>query len=230
MLESMKLAETYEYDETFATQLHDALCAAYSDKASTHGYHKVYAHILGGRTVNNFLEIGLFLNELSHTDLNAWAAVYPEANIYGADVKTAQLFNRDNIQTMYADQSNDESLTALKAAFPVEFDVILDDAQHMHGPTINTFVNLYPVLKSGGVYMIEDCLVDNSASGGWQQTVTGLTEYFEENGYTYEVFQARASEKKRNPDYRPESPESEEPEFLEEDAPSDDYVICVYKA
>lgn len=227
MFLSMKLAETYEYDETFASQLYDALCAAYSDKAIGHGYHKVYAHVLGGRTINNFLEIGLFLNELSHTDLNAWAAVYPGANIYGADVKTAQLFNRDNIQMMYADQSDDESLTALKAAFPVEFDVILDDAQHMHGPTINTFVNLYPALKSGGVYMIEDCLVDNSSSGGWQQTVAGLTEYFEENGYTYEVFQSRKPNKKRNPEY---VLESEQPEFLEEDAPSDDYVICVYKA
>jgi hypothetical protein len=216
----MKIAGTYEYDENFANQLHDTLCTAYSDKASSHGYHKVYAHVLGGRTVENFLEIGLFLNELSHTDLNAWAAVYPEANIYGGDIKTSQLFDRDNIQTMYADQSNDESLTALKAAFPVEFDVILDDAQHMHGPTINTFVNLYPALKSGGVYMIEDCQSDHPDNNGWQHTVPSLTEYFEENGYTYEVFQSRAPEKKQNP-------ETGEP--TEEDAAHDDYVICVYK-
>jgi hypothetical protein len=227
IVDYMKLYGTYEYDEALATKMYDALRDAYSDKAIMHNYHKVYAHILAGKTVNNFLEIGLFLNELQHTDLNAWAAIYPEANIYGADVKESQLFNRDNIQTMYADQSDTDSLTALKVAYPVEFDVILDDAQHMHGPTINTFVNLYPALKSGGVYMIEDCQGDNPDNNGWQQTVAGLTEYFDENGYTYEVFQARTPNKKRNPEYHPDS---EKPEFLEEDAPSDDYVICVYKA
>lgn len=223
----MKLAGTYEYNEIFANQIRDALNASYSDKASIHEYHKVYAHILDGRAVVNFLEIGLFLNELPHTDLNAWSVIYPEANIYGADVKTSQLFNRDNIQTMYADQSNDESLTALKAAFPVEFDVIIDDAQHMYGPTINTFVNLFPALKSGGVYMIEDCQGDNPDNNGWQQTVASLTQYFEENEYNYEVFQARTPEKKGNPEYRLGG---EAPEFLEEDAPSDDYIICIYKA
>lgn len=227
MVLGMKLAGTYEYDETFANQIRDALNAAYSDKASGHEYHKVYAHVLGGRTVENFLEIGLFLNELSHTDLNAWASVYSEANIYGADVKTSQLFNRDNIQTMYADQTNDESLAALKAAFPVEFDVILDDAQHMHGPTINTFVNLFPALKSGGVYMIEDCQGDNPDNNGWQHTVAGLTEYFEDNGYDYEVFESRSPSKKRNPEY---VPGGEAPEFLDEYLPSDDYIVCVYKA
>lgn len=216
----MKLAGTYEYDETLAVRMHEALCASYSDKASFHEYHKVYAHVMGDMEINNFLEIGLFLNDLQHTDLNAWASLYPDANIYGGDVKTSQLFNRNNIQMHYADQSDSDSLTVLKNAFPVEFDVILDDASHMHGPTINTFVNLFPAVKSGGVYMIEDCLVDNSASGGWQHTVAGLTEYFEENGYTYEVFQSRAPEKKLDP-------ETGEP--TEEDAAHDDYVICVYK-
>lgn len=216
----MKLAGTYEYDETLAARMHEALCASYSDKASLHEYHKVYAHVLGEREIENFLEIGLFLNDLQHTDLNAWASLYPDANIYGGDVKTSQLFNRDNIQTHYADQSDSDSLTALKDAFPVEFDVILDDASHMYGPTINTFVNMYPALKSGGVYMIEDCQSDHPDSNGWQQTVAGLTGYFEENGYTYEVFQSRAPEKKNDP-------ETMEP--TEEDAAHDDYVICVYK-
>lgn len=120
----------------------------------------------------------------------------------------------------YADQSDSASITALKEAFPVEFDVILDDASHMYGPTVNAFVNLFPAVKSGGMYMIEDCQSDHPDNNGWQQTVSGLTEYLDENGYTYEVFQSRVPEKKRNP-------ETGEP--TEEDAAHDDYIICVYK-
>lgn len=216
----MKLAGTYEYDEALASRMAEALNASYSDKASFHDYHKVYAHVLGDMEINNFLEIGLFLNDLQHTDLNAWASIYPDANIYGADIKTSQLFNRNNIQMYYTDQSDSASLTALKEAFPVEFDVILDDASHMYGPTINTFVNLFPAVKSGGVYMIEDCQSDHPDNNGWQQTVSALTEYLDENDYTYEVFQSRAPEKNSNP-------ETEEP--TEEDAAHDDYIICVYK-
>lgn len=217
----MKLAKTYEYDQTFAETLAIELNSSYSDKASVHNYHVVYAHVLNGKTINNFLEIGLFLNNLQHTDLNAWAKIYPEAGIYGADIKKEQLFDRDNIKTTYVDQSDSTSFDALKNNFPVEFDVILDDAQHMHGPTINTFENLFPVLKSGGVYMIEDCLGDHPNNNGWQQTVSGLTTYFQDNGYTYEIFQARTPEKVVDQ-------ETQEP--TEEYLPSDDYIICIYKA
>lgn len=223
MVKAMIPAGAYGYNETFAAQLYDALCAAYSDKASGHDYHKVYAHILDGKTVNNLLEVGLFLNELQHTDLTAWAAIYPEANIYGADVKESQLFNRDNIQMMYADQSNTDSLTALKAAFPVEFDVIIDDASHMYGPTVNMFSNLFPALKSGGVYIIEDCQSDNPGNNGWQHTVASLEEYLTDGGYTYEVFESRSLRKKMDFEQQP-------PVETEEDAPSDDYIICVYKS
>ena len=88
----MKLHGTYAFDEALATTIATALNASYSDKASGHGYDKVFAHLFGGKTVSNFLEIGLFLNELQHTDLNAWTSVFPSANIYGADKKESQLF------------------------------------------------------------------------------------------------------------------------------------------
>lgn len=217
----MRLAGTYEYDEVLATQMYDALCASYSDKASFHEYHKVYAHVMGKMTINNFLEIGLFLNDLQHTDLNAWSAIYPDANIYGGDMKASQLFNRDNIRMHYAEQSDSNSLDALIEEFAVEFDIILDDASHMHGPTINTFVNLFPALRPGGVYMIEDCQSEHPDSNGWQHSVRGLSEYLDQNGYTYEVFQSRTPAKKQNPETN---------ESTEEDAAHDDYIICVYKS
>ena len=216
----MELVDTYSFNEDFANQISSALNNAYSDKASQHSYHKIYAHIFESMTINNFLEIGLFLNELPHTDLTAWAEVFPSANLYGADMKSDQLFDTDNITMTYVDQNNTESLNALLNKFSVEFDVILDDASHMYGSTIHTFEHLYPALKSGGVYLIEDCQADNPNINGWQQTVSALSEYFESNGYIFKVFQARPTEKLVDP-------ETNEP--TEVDACSDDYIFCIYK-
>jgi hypothetical protein len=216
----MKTFGSYEFNAEFADTLLSEFNKAYSDKGSTHNYHVIYSHILYGKEINNFLEVGLFLNELQHTDLNAWANVYPNASIYGADIKTEQLFNRDNIRTHYVDQSSTESLNALKAAFPVEFDVIIDDASHIYGSTVSAFESLFPVVKSGGVYIIEDCQSDHENNNGWQQTVSALQEYFTQNNHTFEVFQSRLPNKMMDPETR---------ELTEQDAPSDDFIICIYK-
>lgn len=216
----MNFYGSYTYNEVFANLLGEAFNASYSDKASSHNYHIVYSHILADREVNNFLEIGLFLNELQHTDLNAWSSVYPSANIYGADIKEAQLFNRDNIKTTYVDQTNNESFNLLKSEFPVEFDIIIDDASHMHGPTINTFENMFSTVKSGGVYIIEDCQNESPSKNGWQHSVSGITAFLEEKGCEYQVFESQPSRNMVDPDSGEETSEL---------APSDDYIICVYK-
>lgn len=217
----MKLFGTYEYDQAFADSIAEALNASYSDKASAHNYHLVYAHVLGGKTVNNFLEVGLFLNELQHTDLNAWSSVYPGASIYGADRKSEQLFNSGNIQTTFADQSDPASFDALKAAFPVQFDVVLDDASHELDKTIATFEALFGAVASGGVYLIEDVLDSGEDGNDWQQTLAGLEAYLTAGGYTYEVFQSREPSMVLD---------AETGEPTEVAAASDDYVVCIYKS
>lgn len=216
----MKLVGTYGFNEEFASEIRTQLNLSYSDKASMHEYENIYAHLLQGRTVENFLEIGLFLNDLQHTDLTAWAQIFPSASIYGGDMKTEQLFNRDNIQMVYVDQNNPVALASLVSVFGVEFDVILDDASHMFGSTICTFENLFPALRSGGIYMIEDCQLEHPDNNGWQQTVGALSSYFSTNNYTFEVFQSRAPQKKTDPET------GEETEF---EHSSDDYVICIFK-
>jgi hypothetical protein len=217
----MRLAGSYQYNETFAAQLHDALCASYSDKASAHDYHKIYAHVLDGKTVNNFLEVGLFLNELQHTDLNAWASVFPSANIYGGDKKESQLFNSGNISTHFVDQEVAASFDDLKAEFDFEFDVVLDDASHVYANTVATFEALFPAVKTGGMYLIEDIQDAGEGANDWQQTLVQLEAYMTAEGHTYEVFQSRTPGKVIDQ-------ETKEPTDV--DMVSDSYVLCVYKA
>ena len=216
----MKLHGTYAFDEALATTIATALNASYSDKASGHGYDKVFAHLFGGKTVSNFLEIGLFLNELQHTDLNAWASVFPSASIYGADKKESQLFNSGNISTHVVDQEVAASFNALKAAFAVEFDVVIDDSSHIYANTIATFEALFSVVKTGGMYLIEDIQDAGAHANDWQQTLAQLEAYMTEEGHTYEVFQSLVPDKVID---------QETLEPTDVDGVSDSYILCVYK-
>ena len=216
----MKLHGTYAFDEALATTIATALNASYSDKASGHGYDKVFAHLFGGKTVSNFLEIGLFLNELQHTDLNAWASVFPSASIYGADKKESQLFNSGNISTHVVDQEVAASFNALKAAFAVEFDVVIDDSSHIYANTIATFEALFSVVKTGGMYLIEDIQDAGAHANDWQQTLAQLEAYMTEEGHTYEVFQSLVPDKVID---------QETLEPTDVDRVSDSYILCVYK-
>jgi hypothetical protein len=216
----MKLFGTYEYNQELADSMAEALNSAYSDKASMHNYHTVYASVLDGKTINNFLEVGLFLNELQHTDLNAWAAVFPDAAIYGADKKADQLFDSGNIKTTFVDQDDPASLSALKSTFDVEFDVILDDASHVFEKTIATLEALFNKVSTGGVYMIEDVIDAGEGGNDWQQTLVQLEGYLTGGGYNYEVFQS--NEPRMVIDQETGEP-TETPEA------SDDYIVCVYK-
>jgi hypothetical protein len=216
----MKLHGTYAFDEALSTTIATALNASYSDKASGHGYDKVFAHLFGGKTVDNFLEIGLFLNELQHTDLNAWTSVFPSANIYGADKKESQLFNSGKISTHVIDQEVAASFDALKAAFAVEFDVVLDDASHIYANTVTTFEALFPAVKTGGMYLIEDIQDAGAHANDWQQTLVQLEAYMTAEGHTYEVFQSAVPRKVMD---------RETMEPTEEDVVSDSYILCVYR-
>jgi hypothetical protein len=216
----MNLHGTYAFDEAFAATIATALNASYSDKASGHRYDKVFAHLFEGKTVGNFLEIGLFLNELQHTDLNAWASVFPSANIYGGDKKESQLFNSGNIRMHVVDQKVSASFDALKAAFPVEFDVVIDDASHVYANTVTTFEALFSAVKTGGMYLIEDIQDAGEGANNWQQTLAQLEAYMTAEGHTYEVFQSVVPRKVIDR-------ETKEPTDV--DRVSDSYILCVYK-
>ena len=216
----MKPHGAYAFDEAFAATIATALNASYSDKASRHRYDRVFAHLFEGKTVSNFLEIGLFLNELQHTDLNAWASVFSSANIYGGDKKESQLFNSGNISMHVVDQEVPASFDALKAAFAVEFDVVIDDASNIYANTIATFEALFSAVKTGGMYLIEDIQDAGEAANDWQQTLVQLEAYMTAEGHTYEVFQSLVPRKVIDR-------ETKEPTDV--DRVSDSYILCVYK-
>lgn len=181
---------SYLYNSEFADTFADALDRASSDKAGYHAYHEIYSHLLCDRDVKSFLEIGLFLsNNESTTDLHAWAEVFPNAAIFGADWKAHLLFNTDRIKTHYVNQDVPESFDFLKKQLPEKIDVILEDASHILSKTITTFEQMWDCVADGGLYMIEDILVRRYSDSDWEQNVQELDDYFFQTGLEYKIFE-----------------------------------------
>ena len=87
-----------------------------------------------------------------------WAADFfrhPESRITGVDLLVAPVFDEPRIQQFHADQRDPSGLRRIgQMAGP--FDIVIDDASHLPAETQATFEALWPHVRSGGWYVIED--------------------------------------------------------------------------
>jgi hypothetical protein len=139
-----------------------------SDKSTTHDYHRLYAHLfLNCKKVDSILEIGLGSNNVNllsnmgpngkpGASLRAFRQIFPDADIFGADIDTNILFQEDGIRTHYVDQLDPDSLLTLNEVFGPSFDFIIDDGLHTFQANVNVILKLLPNISQGGVLVIED--------------------------------------------------------------------------
>jgi hypothetical protein len=125
-----------------------------TDKIRHHGYHRFYGWFLSelrGRHVE-LLEVGL--NHLGSVSL--WKDYFNNGvSINGIDIdeKTSDL---SDVYCHKVDQGNESELTVFSERMVGRFDVIIDDGSHVPTHQLMTLRILWPTLKPGGVYIIED--------------------------------------------------------------------------
>jgi hypothetical protein len=73
---------------------------------------------------------------------------------FDLDVSRAGYQDLDQITLIQGDQGDDAALRSLSERGP--FDVVVDDAGHIPALQISTFQKLFPVVKPGGIYIVED--------------------------------------------------------------------------
>lgn len=123
--------------------------AANTDKIYHHGYHRFY-HKYIKRDVTKLLEIGLDRGE----SMNMWLNYCPNARIYGMDIDKE--FQAERAIVIQGNQSKKEDLQNLIRQVGDNIDVILDDGSHVPEHQLLTFKTLFPFVRDGGVYIIED--------------------------------------------------------------------------
>lgn len=140
-----------------------------SDKGSTkHRYTELYQLLFlpyRERDIN-FLEMGLQIGGPEHgnsedratTDLPSvrmWLEYFTKAKIFGLDVSDFGWFNAPRFSFTRCDMDKRENIAQAAKAMP-ELDIIIDDASHASHHQQFGFLELFPKLASGGLYVIED--------------------------------------------------------------------------
>lgn len=88
--------------------------------------------------------------------LRMWKEFFPRGDIHGVDLNPRCQEETEERITVHAISQDDEAgLTALAEAVG-GFDVVLDDASHINVLTVASFRILWPHVKPGGFYIIED--------------------------------------------------------------------------
>ncbi len=138
----------------------DLLAALYgTDKVGEHDYTPVYGELFRawrGKPVR-LLEIGVggYAGAIGGESLRMWESYFRRGRIYGIDLYDKTALSGGRVQVFQCSQVDAPKLTALAQELG-PFDFIIDDGSHENAHQIETFGILWPHLKDGGTYIVED--------------------------------------------------------------------------
>lgn len=137
--------------------LDDMAISHKADKSSRyHNYAVKYDKILSPyrEAFTSILEIGVAQGQ----SLRMWTDYFTKATIHGADIskpcESCVNYSADRMKFHLLDQRDRAQLKNLEQFAP--FDFIIDDGNHFWMEQILTFETLFPYVRNGGIYIVED--------------------------------------------------------------------------
>ena len=127
-----------------------------TDKVTHHKYHEIYPIFFEKfeNTQTALLEIGL--EPLGgKASLKMWLDLFPNMHIYGVDIGVNNEYS-ERYSILQCDQSNVEDLKRCANEIKHPLSIIVDDGSHLPEHQLLTFNEFFPLLETGGVYVIED--------------------------------------------------------------------------
>lgn len=134
-----------------------ALCG--TDKYGVHHYTPVYEEIVRPlrRRPVSLLELGVggYARGLGGESLLLWQAYFRRGRIYGVDIEDKTALSGGRVKVFQCSQTDRERLKALAGEIG-PFDFVIDDGSHVSAHQIESFRILWPFVKDGGWYVVED--------------------------------------------------------------------------
>jgi hypothetical protein len=135
-----------------------------------HQYHFMYGTFLmhlRHQEKAKMLEIGLGcgMDYGAGASANLWRNLLPNVELWEAEIDQSCLLlhayslREKGVNTLHGDQSDLKTLHRWLERSGGEFDAIIDDGSHRNSDLMNTFDALWPSIKPGGVYFMEDLQV-----------------------------------------------------------------------
>lgn len=144
----------------FGFNLNMLACIYKSDKWGKHYYTKHYhTHFRKFKFKRiKLLEIGAggYHNpEIGGNSLRMWKRYFPFGKVFSLDIYDKSCFDERRIKIFQGNQTDANLLDRIIGQIG-EPDIIIDDGSHINKHVIKTFEILFPQLKTGGIYVIED--------------------------------------------------------------------------
>jgi len=134
----------------------------------------------------NLLEIGVggYEDPLAGGEsLRMWKSFFPFAKIFSLDIFDKTFLQEKRIKIFTGSQVDEDFLLKVEnQAGP--FDLIIDDGSHLNEHVIKSFEILFPKLKNGGIYVVED-----TQTSYWED-YGGSSEERNKEGTIYHFFKS----------------------------------------
>ncbi|GGP51699.1 class I SAM-dependent methyltransferase [Saccharothrix coeruleofusca] len=105
--------------------------------------------------------------------LNMWRRYFARGLVFGVDLFDKSPLDRPRVTTLRGDQNDPATLTEI-ARRHGPFDVVIDDGSHVNEHILTSFAALFPHVRTGGLYVIEDLWTSYlSGYGGDDSTTAG---------------------------------------------------------
>lgn len=88
--------------------------------------------------------------------LYMWKRYFPSASIFSLDIHDKSVLQERRIKIFCGSQADEKFLLQEVIKETGEVDLIIDDGSHINQHVIETFQILFPYLKNGGIYVVED--------------------------------------------------------------------------
>lgn len=142
----------------------DVLAIKYgTDKASNHhGFASIYESYLSSFKDSKISIIECGVGGYQYPDrggesLRMWYEYFPNAKLIGIDIHPKEGIINDRTEFWEGSQIDRGLLSAIiEREAGAEKRIVIDDASHVNPLTIATFEIVFPLLKSGDLYFVED--------------------------------------------------------------------------
>ena len=105
----------------------------------------------------SMLEIGVggYDDSSGGKSLRLWRAFFPRARIAALDLYDKTWLSRGRVEVFQGSQADRAVLDRIGRHFQ-GFDIVIDDGSHINEHQIRSFEILFPHLRAGGLYVVED--------------------------------------------------------------------------
>lgn len=131
-----------------------------TDKWGQHFYTPVYEQWFASLRYKpvKLLEIGVGGYDrprVGGNSLRMWKQYFEKGSITGIDLYDKSALKESRIEIIQGDQSDAQFLQEVTRLHG-PFDIIIDDGSHMQSHIIASFEALFPLMRLGGIYVVED--------------------------------------------------------------------------